>query len=94
MPDQRDTVLIEQARIQRMRLGSALLYGRIDERRTVNDHFKRLIGSLILAAVVCAVCVGISFVVQLLAGQRAAGPAPASTSVSAPPFDSIPSGAS
>ena len=72
MPDQRDTVLIEQAKIQRMRLGSALLYGHIDERRTVNDHMKRLVGSLILAAVVCAVCAGVSFVVQLLADRDAA----------------------
>lgn len=72
MPDQRDTVLVDQARIQRMRLGAALLYGRIDERRTVNDHMRRLVGSLILAAVACAVCVGVSFVVQLLSDQQAA----------------------
>lgn len=90
MPDQRDTVLIEQAKIQRMRLGSALLYGHIDERRTVNDHAKRLMGSLILAAVACAACVGISFVMQLLANQQAAKPSPTSTSVSAPPFHSTP----
>ena len=66
MPDQRDVVLIEQAKIQRMRLGAALLYGHIDERRTVNDHLKRLIGSLIVAAVACAACVGTSFVIQLM----------------------------
>lgn len=72
MPDQRDTVLVDQARIQRMRLGAALLYGRIDERRTVNDHMRRLVGSLILAAVACAVCVGVSFVVQLLSDQQQA----------------------
>lgn len=72
MPDQRDTVLVDQARIQRMRLGAALLYGRIDERRTVNDHMRRLVGSLILAAVACAACVGVSFVIQLLADQQAA----------------------
>ncbi|NYF15243.1 cation transporter-like permease [Microbacterium sp. AK009] len=72
MPDQKDAVLIEQAKIQRMRLGSALLYGHIDERRTVNDHMKRLVGSIIVAAIVCAVCAGISFVSQLLADQAAA----------------------
>ncbi|TQK18363.1 hypothetical protein FBY40_0850 [Microbacterium sp. SLBN-154] len=72
MPDQKDAVLIEQAKIQRMRLGSALLYGHIDERRTVNDHMKRLIGSIIVAAIACAVCAGISFVSQLLADQAAA----------------------
>ncbi len=85
MPDQRDTVLIEQAKIERMRLGSALLYGHIDERRTVNDNMRRLIGSLIIAAVACAVCVGVSFVVQLLADRAdAATPASAPYSVSSP----------
>lgn len=75
MADQRDTVLIEQAKIQRMRLGSALVYGHIDERRTINDHMKRLMGSLVVSAVACAVCVGISFVSQLLADQAAAAAA-------------------
>ena len=70
MPDQRDAVLIEQAKIQRMRLGSALLYGHIGERRTVNDHAKRLMGAIVVAAVACVACVGVSFVSQLL-GERA-----------------------
>lgn len=71
MPDQQDTTIIEAARTQRMRLGSALLYGRLDERRTVNDNIKRFIGSVIVAALACAVCVGISFVSDLLATQAA-----------------------
>lgn len=72
MPDQRDTVLIEQAKIQRMRLGSALLYGRIDERRTVNDHLRRAMASVIVAAIACAACVGVSFVGQLLSDRATA----------------------
>jgi hypothetical protein len=85
MPDQRDVVLIEQAKIERMRLGSALLYGHIGERRTVNDNMRRLIGSLIVAAVACAVCVGVSFVVQLLSDRAdAAPPASAPYSVDSP----------
>jgi hypothetical protein len=90
MPDQRDTVLIEQAKIQRMRLASALLHGHIDERRTVNDFARRLMVSIIVAAVACAVCVGVSFVLQLLSNQQSAQPAPSSTSVSAPAFDPTP----
>jgi hypothetical protein len=81
MPDQRDAVLVDQAKIQRMRLGAALLYGRIDERRTVNDHMRRLIGSLIVAAVACAVCVGVSFVVQLLSNQQQAATTPTPAAV-------------
>jgi len=71
MPDHRDRTLIEEARTQRMRLGSALLHGRIDERRTVNDNVGRFVGSLIIAALACAVCVGISFVTDLLEKQAA-----------------------
>jgi hypothetical protein len=69
MPDLRDRALIEEARTQRMRLGSALLHGRVDERRTVNDNIRRFVGSLIVAALACAVCVGISFVSDLLEKQ-------------------------
>lgn len=69
MPDLRDRALIEEARTQRMRLGSALLHGRVDERRTVNDNIRRFVGSLIIAALACAVCVGISFVSDLLEKQ-------------------------
>ncbi|MFJ2369100.1 hypothetical protein [Microbacterium sp. NPDC087665] len=71
MPDLRDRTLIEEARTQRMRHGSALLHGRIDERRTVNDNVGRFVGSLIVAALACAICVGISFVTDLLERQAA-----------------------
>jgi len=81
MPDQRDAVLVETARTQRMRLGSALLYGRIDERRTVNDNVRRVVASLVVAALACAACVGVSFVTDLLAKQAAEK---ASTSTSQP----------
>ncbi|MDF2665228.1 MAG: putative rane protein [Microbacterium sp.] len=89
MPDQRDAVLIEQAKIQRMRLGSALLYGHIGERRTVNDHAKRLMGTIVIAAVACAACVGVSFVSQLLSeraqtSSTVQSPSPAQTPSSVP----------
>ncbi|MGP3533803.1 hypothetical protein ACTU3I_03335 [Microbacterium sp. RD1] len=90
MPDQRDTVLVEQAKIQRMRLGAALLYGHIPERRTINDHMKRLIGSIIVAAVACAVCAGISFVGQILADQAAAKSATSTVRTVAPPASEAP----
>ncbi|KTR90526.1 hypothetical protein NS220_15230 [Microbacterium testaceum] len=83
MPDQRDAVLIEQAKIQRMRLGSALLYGHIGERRTVNDHAKRLMGTVVIAAVACAACVGVSFVSQLLS-ERAQASSTVQTPTSVP----------
>ncbi|MBD3942211.1 hypothetical protein IF188_10940 [Microbacterium sp. NEAU-LLC] len=71
MAEEQDRVLVEGARIQRMRLAAALLFGRIDERRTVNDNMRRLMGSLIVAAIVCAGCVGVSYVSKVLADQAA-----------------------
>ncbi|GMM96134.1 MULTISPECIES: hypothetical protein [Microbacterium] len=71
MPDQRDVVLIEQAKIQRMRLGSALLHGALDERRTVNDNVRRFIASIVVTAIACAACVGVSYVSQLLSADAA-----------------------
>ncbi len=88
MPDQRDAVLVEQAKIQRMRLGSALLYGHIGERRTVNDHAKRLMGTIVIAAVACAACVGVSFVSQLLSER-----AETSSTVQTPSTVPTPTGA-
>jgi hypothetical protein len=71
VPDLRDRALIEEARTQRFRLGAAMLYGRISERRTVNDNVRRFIASIIVAALACAVCVGISFITDLLERQAA-----------------------
>jgi hypothetical protein len=50
---------------------AAFLFGDLDERRVVNDNTKRLIGSIVLAAVICAGCVGFAFVSNILAEQAA-----------------------
>lgn len=71
MAEQQDRVLMEGARIQRTRLAAALLFGRIDERRTVNDNMRRLMASIIVAAIVCAGCVGVSYISKVLADQAA-----------------------
>lgn len=85
MPDHRDVVLVEQAKIQRARLTSALLHGRVDERRTVNDNMRRLVASIILTAVVSAGCVGVSFVSTVLADQAAARQTPTPTRIEETP---------
>ena len=72
MPNNRDTVLLETVRTHRSRLLAAFLYGELSERRLANDNLKRLIGSLVLAAVVCTGCVGFSLVTSVLARQAAA----------------------
>ncbi len=72
MANNRDTVLLETVRTHRARLLSAFLYGELSERRLANDNVKRLIGSIVLAAVVCTGCVGFSLVTSILARQAAA----------------------
>lgn len=72
MANNRDTVLLETVRTHRSRLLAAFLYGELSERRLANDNLKRLIGSLVLAAVVCTGCVGFSLVTSILARQAAA----------------------
>lgn len=71
MSADRDVVLLETVRTHRARLLAAFLFGDLEERRVVNDNRKRVIGSMVLAAVVCAGCVGFSFVTTLLAEQAA-----------------------
>jgi hypothetical protein len=72
MANNRDTILLETVRTHRARLLSAFLYGELTERRLANDNLKRLIGSIVLAAVVCTGCVGFSLVTSILARQAAA----------------------
>ena len=72
MANNRDTILLETVRTHRARLLSAFLYGELTERRLANDNLKRLIGGLVLAAVVCTGCVGFSLVSSILARQAAA----------------------
>jgi hypothetical protein len=86
MANDRDAVLLETVKTHRARLLAAFLFGELEERRVVNDNRKRLIGSIVLAAVICAGCVGFAFVSNLLAEQAAAKEeaAQVSTSVTTP----------
>ena len=71
MSSDHDVVLLETVKTHRSRLRAAFLFGELSERRVANDNVRRVIGSMVLAAVLCAGCVGVSFVVDLLQ-QRAA----------------------
>lgn len=76
MANNRDTILLETVRTHRARLLAAFLFGTLTERRVVNDNVKRLIGSVVLGAVICTVCVGYSLVTSLIAKQNANKPTP------------------
>ena len=65
-----DTLLLESVRVHRQRLSSALVFGPPDERRPLGDNVRRFIGSIVMAAVVCAVCVAISFIGSVVAQQQ------------------------
>jgi hypothetical protein len=69
--DNRDVVLLETVRTHRARLLAAFLFGELAERRVVNENMKRLLDSIVLAAVACAGCIGFALVTSLLASQAA-----------------------
>ena len=71
MPNNRDTILLETVKTHRARLLSAFLYGELAERRLGQDNLKRLLGSVVLAAVICTGCVGFALVTSLIATQAA-----------------------
>jgi hypothetical protein len=71
MSTNRDTILLETVRTHRSRLLSAFLYGELAERRLGQENLKRLLGSVVLAAVICTGCVGFALVTSLIASQAA-----------------------
>ena len=70
MPN-RDAILLETVKTHRARLASAFVHGELTERRRANDNVRRLVGGVVVAAVLCAGCVGFSFVASVLGGQAA-----------------------
>ncbi len=83
MAEHSDTVLLEHARIERARLGAALLSGRLGERRAVRDHARSTVATIVVAALACAVCVGVSFLRPLVV-EGAPGMFPISPAGGAP----------
>jgi hypothetical protein len=65
-----DRTLIEATRTHRARMVSALTFGTDGRSRAVNNNSKRVIGSVVLAAVVCVGCLGFAFVVNLLDNRK------------------------
>lgn len=61
MPRDHDAILLESVRVHRARLRAAFLHGEQQARRTTNDNVRRVIGSAVIAAVICAGCAGFSF---------------------------------
>lgn len=66
-----DNQLIESVTVRRQRLLTALLFGENPNERRWLDSLRWFILSVAAAAVIAAVCVGYSFVSDLLAENRA-----------------------
>jgi hypothetical protein len=78
---QYDTQLIESVAVRRRRLREAWLFGSARSRNTLDEGVTKLFASAAIAAVVCAGCVGYSFIQK---GKGSGGPVEPSASVSGP----------
>lgn len=86
MSRQYDTQLIESVAVRRRRLREAWLFGSARSRNTLDEGVTKLFASAAVAAVVCAGCVGYSFIQR---GKGEGGPTQPSPSA---PVTSGPTG--
>ncbi|GAA1113383.1 hypothetical protein [Nesterenkonia jeotgali] len=66
-----DQQILESVSVRRHRLLKALLYGQERTRRKYDDGVKLLLIGAVVATLICAGCVGYSFIVNLFAQQEA-----------------------
>lgn len=66
-----DSQLLESVTVRRRRMGDALLFGAQRARRTADGRLGKLFAGLAITAVLCAGCVGWSFIQHTLAKQKA-----------------------
>lgn len=69
MAEDYDSRLLESARVRKHRLDDALLYGQNPQEKAYKSVNARLMQSLLIAALIAALCVGFSFVQHLLSEQ-------------------------
>jgi hypothetical protein len=66
-----DARLLESAKVRKHRLDDALLFGKNHQERSYSTTTMKLMYSLLIAALIAAVCVGFSFVQHLLSERGA-----------------------
>lgn len=71
MAEDYDARLLESAKVRKHRLDDALLFGENVQERSYSTNTMRLMYSLLIAALIAAVCVGFSFVQHLLNERNA-----------------------
>ncbi|AZM61456.1 MULTISPECIES: hypothetical protein [unclassified Streptomyces] len=78
-----DNQLLESVAVRRRRLRDALLFGGQRQRRTVDERVGKVFVGVVIAAVVCAGCVGWSFLSHRVIGKDPySAPVPTSSSSS------------
>ncbi|MFI9270244.1 hypothetical protein ACIGXM_05980 [Kitasatospora sp. NPDC052896] len=68
-----DSQLLESVSVRRRRLRDALLHGAMRTRRSTDEQLGKVFGGVALAAVLCAGCVGWSFVEHRLLHRTTPG---------------------
>ncbi|MEV0370634.1 hypothetical protein AB0I10_12510 [Streptomyces sp. NPDC050636] len=66
-----DSQLLESVAVRRRRMRDALLFGAQRGRRTADDRLGKVFAGIAITAVLCAGCVGWSFLQHTLAQQKA-----------------------
>lgn len=66
-----DSQLLESVAVRRRRMRDALLFGAQRARRTADERLGKVFAGIAIAAVLCAGCVGWSFLQHTLAQQKA-----------------------
>ncbi|WP_326653784.1 MULTISPECIES: hypothetical protein [unclassified Streptomyces] len=75
-----DSQLLESVSVRRRRLRDALLFGGQRQRRSLDERLGKAFAGIVIAAVLCAGCVGWSFVSHRLIGKSPYGPSVQQTS--------------
>ncbi|MFK0049185.1 hypothetical protein ACIQU4_34865 [Streptomyces sp. NPDC090741] len=66
-----DSQLLESVAVRRHRLRDALLFGAQRARRTADERLGKVFAGIAIASVLCAGCIGWSFIQATLAKQKA-----------------------
>ncbi|OUC96330.1 hypothetical protein [Streptomyces swartbergensis] len=88
-----DNQLLESVSVRRRRLRDALLFGAQRQRRSLDERVGKAFAGVVIAAVVCAGCVGWSFVSHKVIGNSPYG-APVPSSGQSSPTTAAPSASS
>ncbi|MFJ7961791.1 hypothetical protein [Streptomyces sp. NPDC096324] len=80
-----DSQLLESVSVRRRRLRDAVLFGTQRQRRSVDERLGKVFAGIAVAAVLCAGCVGWSFVSHRIIGKSPYGTSVPSSSPSAAP---------